>query len=164
MANRLKKKTPPPPDPEQLTEDKEVDVTVEEVVKDETGHITEVHCTYIPESRSGNDTSGINVKGTLHWVNAATAISAEIREYDRLFRVEDPGDEEGDFKEYLNPASLNVVSTALAEPELAKAKFDDRYQFMRKGYFCLDKDTSASRLIFNRTVTLKDSWSKESRK
>ena len=139
-------------------------IRCEEVVKDETGHITEVHCTYIPESRSGNDTSGINVKGTLHWVNAATAISAEIREYDRLFRVEDPGDEEGDFKEYLNPASLNVVSTALAEPELAKAKFDDRYQFMRKGYFCLDKDTSASRLIFNRTVTLKDSWSKESRK
>jgi glutaminyl-tRNA synthetase len=139
-------------------------IRCDEVVKDAGGQVSEVHCTYIPESRSGNDTSGIHVKGTLHWVNGATAISAEIREYDRLFRVEDPGDEEGDFKDYLNPDSLRVVSTALAEPELARARFEDRYQFLRKGYFCLDKDTSPSRLIFNRTVTLKDSWVKETRK
>ncbi len=131
-----------------------------DVTRDADGNITELHCTYIPESKSGSDTSGINVKGTLHWVSVKTAVSVEIREYDRLFRVEDPSDEEGDFKDYLNPASLNVITTAFAEPELARAKFDDRYQFIRKGYFCLDKDTSSSRVVFNRTVTLKDAWTK----
>ena len=139
-------------------------IKCEEVIKDAAGNITQLNCTYIPESKSGNDTSGINVKGTLHWVSVKTAISVEIREYDRLFKVEDPTDEEGDFKEYMNPDSLKIVSTAFAEPALAKAKFDDRYQFIRKGYFCLDKDTSASRVIFNRTVTLKDGWAKESKK
>lgn len=139
-------------------------IKCESLVRDEKGTLTEVHCTYIPESRSGQDTSGIHVKGTLHWVNAATAVSAEIREYDRLFRVEDPSDEAGDFKDYINPDSLKVVSTALAEPEMAKARFGERYQFIRKGYFCLDKDTSPSRLIFNRTVTLKDGWARESKK
>ena len=139
-------------------------IKCEEVIKDADGNITQLNCTYIPDSKSGNDTSGINVKGTLHWVSLKTAISVEIREYDRLFKVEDPTDEEGDFKEYLNPDSLKIVSTALAEPSLAKAKFDDRYQFIRKGYFCLDKDTSASRVIFNRTVTLKDGWAKETKK
>ncbi len=136
-------------------------IKCEEVIKDAAGNITQLNCTYIPESKSGNDTSGINVKGTLHWVSVKTAISVEIREYDRLFKVEDPTDEEGDFKEYMNPDSLKIVSTAFAEPALAKAKFDDRYQFIRKGYFCLDKDTSASRVIFNRTVTLKDGWTKK---
>lgn len=135
-------------------------IKCDEVVKDAEGKITSLNCTYIPESKSGHDTSGINVKGTLHWVSVKTAISLEVREYDRLFRVEDPTDEDGDFKEYLNPDSLKIVTTAFAEPALAKAKFDDRYQFIRKGYFCLDKDTSPSRLVFNRTVTLKDSWSK----
>lgn len=135
-------------------------IKCDEVIKDDAGNITELHCTYIPESKSGSDTSGINVKGTLHWVSVKTAVSIEIREYDRLFKVEDPTDEDGDFKEYLNPDSLKVITTAIAEPELAKAKFDDRYQFIRKGYFCLDKDTSASRVIFNRTVTLKDAWTK----
>jgi glutaminyl-tRNA synthetase len=139
-------------------------IKCEEVIKDAAGNITQLNCTYIPESKSGSDTSGINVKGTLHWVSVKTAISVEIREYDRLFKVEDPTDEEGDFKEYMNPDSLKIVSTAFAEPALAKAKFDDRYQFIRKGYFCLDKDTSASRIIFNRTVTLKDGWAKESKK
>jgi glutaminyl-tRNA synthetase len=81
-----------------------------------------------------------------------------------LFKVEDPTDEEGDFKEYINPDSLRIVSTAVAEPELAKAKFDDRYQFLRKGYFTLDKDSSASQMVFNRTVTLKDSWTKDLKK
>ena len=135
-------------------------IKCEEVIKDAAGNITELHCTYIPDSKSGSDTSDIKVKGTLHWVSVKAAISVEIREYDRLFRVEDPSSEEGDFKEYINPDSLKVVTTAFAEPELAKAKFDDRYQFIRKGYFCLDKDTSSSRVIFNRTVTLKDGWVK----
>jgi len=133
-------------------------IKCDEVIKDDAGNVTELHCSYIPGSKSGSDTSGIHVKGTLHWVSVKTAISAEIREYDRLFKVEDPSDEDGDFKEYLNPDSLRIVTTAFAEPALARAKFDERYQFIRKGYFCLDKDTSASRIIFNRTVTLKDSW------
>jgi glutaminyl-tRNA synthetase len=135
-------------------------IKCDEVIKDDKGNIKELHCSYIPESKSGHDTSGINVKGTLHWVSVKTAISLEVREYDRLFRVEDPTDEDGDFKEYLNPDSLKIITTAFAEPALAKAKFEERYQFIRKGYFCLDKDTSPSRMIFNRTVTLKDSWTK----
>ena len=139
-------------------------IKCEEVIKDAQGNITELHCIYIPESKSGEDTSGITVKGTLHWVSVKSAISIEVREYDRLFRVEDPTDEEGDFKGYLNPDSLKIITTAFAEPALAKAKFDDRYQFIRKGYFCLDKDTSASRMIFNRTVSLKDGWAKETKK
>ncbi len=139
-------------------------IKCDNVIKDEAGNITELHCTYIPESKSGQDTSGINVKGTLHWVSVKSAISVEVREYDRLFKVADPTDEEGDFKEYLNPDSLKIITTVFAEPALAKAKFDDRYQFIRKGYFCLDKDTSTSRIVFNRTVTLKDGWVKEQRK
>lgn len=135
-----------------------------EVIKDAAGTITELHCTYIPESKSGHDTSGIHVKGTLHWVSLKHAINVEVREYDRLFKVEDPTDEEGDFKEYLNPDSLKVVTTAFAEPALKTAKFDERYQFLRKGYFCLDRDSSPSGVIFNRTVGLKDAWAKESKK
>jgi glutaminyl-tRNA synthetase len=133
-------------------------IRCDEVIKDAAGNVTELRCSYIPESRSGNDTSGIHVKGTLHWVSVKHAISVEVREYDRLFRVENPADEEGDFKDYVNPDSLKVVKSAFAEPDLKNAKFDDRYQFMRKGYFCLDKDSSASGIVFNRTVTLKDSW------
>jgi glutaminyl-tRNA synthetase len=135
-----------------------------EVIKDAEGKVTELHCTYIPESKSGHDTSGIHVKGTLHWVSMKHAINVEVREYDRLFKVEDPTDEEGDFKEYLNPDSLKVVTTAFAEPALKTAKFDERYQFLRKGYFCLDRDSSPSGVIFNRTVGLKDAWAKESKK
>jgi glutaminyl-tRNA synthetase len=135
-----------------------------EVIKDADGTITELRCTYIPESKSGHDTSGIHVKGTLHWVSLKHAINVEVREYDRLFKVEDPTDEEGDFKEYLNPDSLKVVTTAFAEPALKTAKFDERYQFLRKGYFCLDRDSSPSGVIFNRTVGLKDAWAKESKK
>ncbi len=129
-----------------------------EVIKDGEGNITEVRCTYIPESKSGHDTSGIHVKGTLHWVSISHAITAEVRLYDRLFKVEDPGSGEGDFKDYINPASLQVIRAAYAEPALKKARFDDRYQFIRKGYFCLDKDSSQSGMVFNRTVSLKDSW------
>src|SRR5436190_4056317 len=133
-------------------------IKCDEVIKDDKGNITELRCSYIPESRSGNDTSAIHVKGTLHWVSVKHAITCEVRLYDRLFKVENPSSEEGDFKDYINPDSLRVVKAAYAEPSLMHAKFDERYQFLRKGYFCLDKDTSESRMVFNRTVTLKDSW------
>ncbi len=136
-------------------------IKCEEVIKDADGNISEIHCTYIPESRSGSDTSGIHVKGTLHWVSIADAKTVEVRLYDRLFKVENPAIEEGDFKDYINPESLQVVKQAYAEPALIQAKFDERYQFIRKGYFCLDRDTSASRVVFNRTVTLKDAWAKQ---
>ena len=133
-------------------------IKCDEVIKDDKGNITELHCSYIPESRSGNDTSGLHVKGTLHWVSVKHAITCEVRLYDRLFKVENPSSEEGDFKDYINPGSLQIIKAAYAEPSLAKAKFDERYQFLRKGYFTLDKDSSEDRMVFNRTVTLKDSW------
>lgn len=139
-------------------------IRCDEVVKDANGNVTELRCTYIPESKSGSDTSGINVKGTLHWVSAKHAVSAEVRLYDRLFRVEDPTDEEGDFKDYLNPDSLQVLQRVYAEPDLLNADLNSRYQFLRKGYFCLDKDSKTGHLIFNRTVTLKDAWAKEVKK
>lgn len=139
-------------------------IRCDEVVKNDAGTITELHCSYIPESKSGSDTSGINVKGTLHWVSAKHAVFAEVRLYDRLFRVEDPSSEEGDFKSYINPDSLQVIDHVYAEPALLKSSFDERYQFLRKGYFCLDKDTSEEKLVFNRTVTLKDAWAKEQKK
>jgi len=133
-------------------------IKCEEVIKDDKGKITALHCTYIPGSRSGSDTSGINVKGTLHWVSVKHAITIEVREYDRLFKVEDPSSEEGDFKDYINPGSLNIIKGAFAEPDLKNAKFEYRYQFIRKGYFTLDKDSSTSGMVFNRTVGLKDGW------
>jgi len=139
-------------------------IKCEEVVKDEQGNIVEVRCTHLPESRSGSNTSGVSVKGTLHWVSVAHAVAAEIRLYDRLFKVEDLGETEGDFKDYINPDSLQVIAHAYAEPALKTAKFDERYQFLRKGYFTLDKDTSEERMVFNRTVTLKDAWAKELKK
>jgi glutaminyl-tRNA synthetase len=134
-------------------------IKCDEVIRDQNGNITELHCSYIPESKSGHDTSGINVKGTLHWVSVKHAITVDVRLYDRLFRVEDPSSEQGDFKDYINPNSLHEIKTAFAEPALKKAKFEERYQFLRKGYFCLDKDSGTSGMVFNRTVTLKDSWS-----
>jgi len=135
-------------------------VKCEDFVKDDNGNVTEIHCTYIPESKSGNDTSGINVKGTIHWVSAQHAKTAEIRLYDRLFTSETPDAEEGDFKEYLNPESLTVLPNAYIEPALADANLEGRYQFIRKGYFCLDRDSTADKLVFNRTVTLKDTFKK----
>ncbi|MFD2285354.1 glutamine--tRNA ligase/YqeY domain fusion protein [Pedobacter petrophilus] len=135
-------------------------VKCEDFVKDENGNVTEIHCTYIPESKSGNDTSGINVKGTIHWVSAQHAKTAEIRLYDRLFTSETPDAEEGDFKDYLNPESLTVLPSVYIEPALADADLDGRYQFIRKGYFCLDRDSTADKLVFNRTVTLKDTFKK----
>lgn len=133
-------------------------VRCESFEKDSAGNISVIRCSYIPESRSGNDTSGINVKGTIHWVSVAHAVKAEVRLYDRLFRVEDPGAED-DFKQMLNPESLRIIPEAYLEPSLANAEMDERYQFIRKGYFCLDKKLSTpEKKIFNRTVTLKDNW------
>lgn len=139
-------------------------VKCESFEKDDSGNITVVHCTYVPESRSGSDTSGINVKGTIHFVSTAHAVPVQVNLYDRLFRVENPSAEEGDFKDYLNPDSLKIIAQAMAEPALAQAKEEDRYQFIRLGYFAMDKDSDTGKLIFNRTVTLKDSWAKEQKK
>ncbi|WP_432712278.1 glutamine--tRNA ligase/YqeY domain fusion protein [Pedobacter sp.] len=135
-------------------------VKCEDFVKDENGNVTEIHCTYLPDSKSGEDTSGINVKGTIHWVSKAHAQTAEIRNYDRLFSVESPDSEEGDFKDYLNPESVEINKSAYIEPYLANANATERYQFIRKGYYCLDKDSTPEHLIFNRTVGLKDAWAK----
>jgi len=135
-------------------------VKCEDFIKDENGNVTEIHCTYIPESKSGSDTSGINVKGTIHWVSAQHAKTAEIRLYDRLFTSETPDAEEGDFKDYLNPESLTVLPNAYIEPALSGADLEGRYQFIRKGYFALDKDSTSDQLVFNRTVTLKDTFKK----
>ncbi|WP_374950952.1 glutamine--tRNA ligase/YqeY domain fusion protein [Mucilaginibacter sp.] len=133
----------------------------ESIVKDADGNITEIHCSYIPESKSGNDTSGTNVKGTIHWVSAAHAKTAEVRLYDRLFKVEDPGNEDGDFKDYINPNSLEILTNVFIEPDLANATPGTPVQFMRKGYFTLDKNSTPDQLVFNRTVTLKDGWVKK---
>lgn len=134
-------------------------------VKDASGKVTEVHCEYIPESKSGQDTSGINAKGTMHWIAADKAAEAEVRLYDRLFQVEDPSSEEGDFKTYMNPNSLEIIQGAKIEPSLLEAQPGEQFQFIRKGYFTLDNKLSASgKLVFNRTVTLKDAWSKELKK
>ena len=135
-------------------------VKCDSFVKDENGNVTEIHCTYIPESKSGEDTSGINVKGTIHWVSAQHAKTAEIRIYDRLFSVESPDSEEGDFKDYLNPDSIKVIKEAYIEPYLASATADIGYQFIRKGYYTLDKESTADKLVFNQTVGLKDAWAK----
>jgi glutaminyl-tRNA synthetase len=133
--------------------------------KDASGKVTAVHCEYIPESKSGQDTSGINAKGTMHWISAEKAETAEVRLYDRLFQVEDPSSEEGDFKSYMNPNSLVIIQAAKIEPSLLEAQPGEQFQFIRKGYFTLDNKLSAGgQLVFNRTVTLKDAWSKESKK
>jgi glutaminyl-tRNA synthetase len=138
-------------------------IKCEDFVKDADGVITEIHCSYIPESKSGSDTSGINVKGTIHWVSVPHAKVAEVKLYDRLFKVEDPSNEEGDFKDYINENSLTTIK-AFVEPSLVDAQMGKGYQFIRKGYFCLDKTSAADKLVFNRTVTLKDAWAKEVKK
>ncbi|MFC5408487.1 glutamine--tRNA ligase/YqeY domain fusion protein [Larkinella bovis] len=138
-------------------------IRCEEVVKNDAGEVVELRCTYIPESRSGSDTSGINVKGTIHWVSVAHALEAEVRLYDRLLTSEDPAAEDRDFKEFINPNSLEIVR-AYVEPGLKSARAGERFQFIRKGYFCIDPDSTDSQLVFNRTVTLKDTWAKEQKK
>ena len=133
-------------------------VTCTDFVKDADGNVTEIHCTHVPESKSGNDKSGLTVKGTIHWVSVPHAKEAEVRLYDRLFKVEDPSNEDGDFKDYLNPSSLEIIPKAYMEADLAQAIPGEGYQFIRKGYFTLDKHSTHQKLVFNRTVTLKDGW------
>ncbi len=140
-------------------------VQCEGCVKDGDGKVIEVHCTYLPETRSGSDHSGINVKGTIHWVSVPHAIGSELRLYDRLFKMEDPASEDGDFKEHLNPDSLQVIRHAWLEPSLSQARAGEFYQFIRKGYFTPDHMLSQEgRPVFNRTVTLKDNWAKTQKK
>jgi glutaminyl-tRNA synthetase len=137
-------------------------IKCDEVVKDTAGNITELRCTADLDSKTGGATSARKVKGTIHWVSAAHAIDAEVRLYDRLFTAAEP-DAEGDFKKHLNAKSLEVI-TAKLEPSLKDAKPELRYQFERLAYFCLDKDSSPAKPVFNRTITLKDAWAKESQK
>lgn len=132
--------------------------------KDQAGNVTEVYAEYMPESRSGSDNSGMTVKGTIHWVSVPHALIAEVRLYDRLFKVEDPANEEGDFKQYINPDSLQILPKAFIEPALARALPGEKYQFLRKGYFCVDETSRKDKLVFNRTVGLKDTWAKEVKK
>ena len=133
--------------------------------KDELGNITEIICEYLPESKSGNDTSGLHVKGTIHWVSQAHAANAEVRLYDRLFKVENPSKEEGDFKSYINEQSLEILPNVYIEQEVTNVKPGEPIQFIRKGYFTLDNvHTKDGKLVFNRTVTLKDNWEKATKK
>ena len=138
-------------------------VTCDTYDKDAQGNITTVYVTYHPNSKSGSDTSGIHVKGTLHWVSAQHAVKVILNEYDRLFNVEDLNSAEGDFKEYINPNSLKTVE-AYAEPAIVNDHSDARFQFLRKGYFYRDPASTSNNLVFNRTVTLKDAWAKEQKK
>lgn len=134
-------------------------VKCEDFTKDADGNISEIYCTYDPDTKSGSDTSGKKVKGTLHWVSATNSFDAEIRLYDRLFKDEDPaGHKEVDFKEFLNPESLKVLPNCKLEPSLKEAKVGDKFQFQRLGYFCVDKDSTEEKMVFNRTVPLRDSW------
>jgi glutaminyl-tRNA synthetase len=162
----------PPPKYYRLSPGKEVRlrnayfVTAQSVVKDEEGNVVEVHCTYDPASRGGNSPDGRKVKSTIHWVSSAHAISAEIRLYDKLFTKADPYDvaEGEDVLSNLNPNSLEILTEAKLEPSLADAKPGDRFQFERVGYFCVDRDSVPDKLMFNRTLSLKDSWSKIEKK
>lgn len=140
-------------------------VTCTEVVKDDEGNVIEVRCTYDPESKGGNAPDGRKVKGTIHWVSAKHAVDAEVRLYDRLFSQESPDDvpEGQDWKDGLNPESLEVLSSAKLEPSLASAKPGARVQFERNGYFCVDQDSTPEKLAFNRTATLRDSWAKKNK-
>ncbi len=139
-------------------------IQCDEVVKDGNGAVVELRCSYLPETRSGGTQSNLKVQATIHWVSIAHAVTVEVKQYDRLFRVEDPANEEGDFKEYLNPDSLQVIPTAYAEATLRNTRFNEHYQFLRKGYFYLDKDSSEEKMVFNRTTTLRDNWAKEVKK
>ena len=162
----------PPPKYYRLSPGKEVRlrnayfITAHSVVKDAAGNIVEVHCTYDPASRGGNSPDGRKVKSTMHWVSKAHALTAEIRLYDKLFLKPDPNDvEEGaDVLSNLNPNSLEIVTGAALEPSLANAAPGAPYQFERVGYFCLDQDTQGGKLVFNRTLPLKDSWAKIEKK
>jgi glutaminyl-tRNA synthetase len=162
----------PPPKYYRLSPGKEVRlrnayfITAQSVVKDAAGNIVEVHCTYDPASRGGNSPDGRKVKSTIHWVSLKDALSAEVRLYEKLFTKPDPNDysEGGSFVDNLNPDSLEVIADAKLEPSLAQAKVGEPFQFERVGYFCLDPDSMDGKLVFNRTLSLKDSWAKIEKK
>ncbi len=136
-------------------------VRCDDYLKNDRGEVVEVRCTYFPNSRSGADTSGIKAKGTLHWVAVEQAVPVEVRLYDRLFSDPNPmGHKDKDFKEFINPHSLTVIPRAMAEPAIREVKESEYLQFLRKGYFFMDPDSDSDRLVFNRTVSLKDAWSK----
>ncbi|PID85204.1 MAG: glutamine--tRNA ligase [Chloroflexi bacterium] len=141
-------------------------ITCHDVVKDEEGNVVALHCTYDPDSRGGNPSDGRKVKGTLHWVSAQHAIPVEVRMYDRLFTTSNPNiaPEGEDFTVNLNPNSLEILTDCMVEPNLVEAKIGDRYQFMRQGYFVVDKDSTPDNIVFNRTVGLRDSWVKMQKK
>jgi glutaminyl-tRNA synthetase len=141
-------------------------VTCQEVIKDDAGNVIELHCTYDPETRGGSAPDGRKVKGTIHWVSARHALKTEVRLYDRLFTAEHPDkDKDKDFKEFVNPDSLQVLKDCMLEPSLEKAEITDRFQFERLGYFCLDSSELAQgNSVFNRIVTLRDSWAKLKKK
>ncbi|XOF32290.1 MAG: glutamine--tRNA ligase/YqeY domain fusion protein [Candidatus Electrothrix sp. YB6] len=141
-------------------------ITCQEAIKDENGDVVELHCTYDPETKGGSAPDGRKVKGTIHWVAAKHGVPAEVRLYDRLFSVESPdADKEKDFKEFINPDSCQVLGNSILEPSLAELNVEDRVQFERQGYFCLDsKESQPGRPVFNRIVTLRDSWAKISGK
>jgi glutaminyl-tRNA synthetase len=141
-------------------------ITCVDLIKDDNGDITEIHCTYDPNTRKGYAPDGRKVKGTLHWVSAPHSIDAEVRRYDRLFIKENPLDlEEGeDFLDYLNPNSLVIYNRCKVEPSLKDSRLGDKFQFERQGYFCVDPDSSSDHLVFNLTVSLKDTWAKIERK
>lgn len=136
-------------------------IRCDDVVFNDNGSPVLLKCTYIPESRSGADSSGLNVKSTLHWVNVPDAVPVQLRLYDRLFKVEDPMSEENDFKDYINENSLLVLENAMAEPAIKELLPGDHCQFLRKGYFTVDKDSEPGNIIINRTVELKDNWKKK---
>jgi len=134
-------------------------ITCDQAIYNEnTGEVEALHCTYYPESKSGSDTSGIKAKGTLHWVNAATAVKGEVRLYDRLFTAENPLEEGVDFLSKVNPDSMRVLNDVMFEPELVNAKEGEGFQFLRQGYFTLDRDSNVEHLVFNQTVSLKEGW------
>ncbi|WYD81963.1 MAG: glutamine--tRNA ligase/YqeY domain fusion protein [Candidatus Electrothrix gigas] len=141
-------------------------VTCQEAIKDENGEVVELRCTYDPETKGGSAPDGRKVKGTIHWVSAKHGIPAEVRLYDRLFSVENPdSDKEKNFKDFLNPDSCQIVESSILEPSLAELGQEDRVQFERQGYFCLDsKESSPKKPVFNRIVTLRDSWAKMQKK
>ena len=137
-------------------------ITCNEVIRDDQGEIVELRCTYDPATRGGDAPDGRKVKATLHWVSATEAVEAEVRLYDRLFKVENPleAPEGGEWKENLNPDSLQVLTTCYVEPSLRGAEAGARFQFERLGYFCVDPDSTPDKPIFNRTVTLRDQWAR----
>jgi len=141
-------------------------IKCEEVIKDDNDEVVELRCTYDPKTRGGNAPDGRKVKATLHWVSAQHALAVEVRLYEQLFTKEDPSDvaEGEDWKASLNPNSLTVLESAQCEPSLANATPGERFQFERKGYFCVDADTTPENLVVNRTVTLRDTWAKVQKK